>query len=159
MNLAQGGRLWRFAPGKISMLRMEHTLGVAPVDRAMRGVTPALSACRRPLHRRLPGEWQAYCVTAAIARNARARDRRRTPAPENPENINLRQSPKQRRARDLDAMVPARGRERLRRLEGRRTRPMRPGIALPPDQRHALTEWPVPAGCCLTFSSITAIDP
>src|SRR5216684_5727404 len=56
----------------------------------MRGVTPALSACRRPLHRRLLGEWQAYCVTAAIARNARARDRRRTPAPENPENINLR---------------------------------------------------------------------
>src|SRR5438093_7994627 len=127
--------------------------------RAMRGVTPALSACRRPLHRRLPGEWQAYCVTAAIARNARARDRPRTPAPENPENINLRQSPKQRRARDLDAMVPARGRERLRRLEGRRARPMRPGIALPPDQRHALTEWPVPVGCCLTFSSITAIDP
>jgi hypothetical protein len=53
MNLAQAGRLWRFAPGKISMLRMEHTLGVAPVDRAMRGVTPALSARRRPLHRRL----------------------------------------------------------------------------------------------------------
>jgi len=130
-----------------------------PRGRAMRGVTPALSACRRPLHRRLPGEWQAYCVTAAIARNARARDRRRTPAPENPENINLRQSPKQRRARDLDAVVPARGRERLRRLEGRRARPMRPGIALPPDQRHALTEWPVPVGCCLTFSSITAIDP
>src|SRR5439155_25949542 len=91
----------------------------------MRGVTPALSACRRPLHRRLPGEWQAYCVTAAIARNARARDRPRTPAPENPQNINLRQSPKQRRARDLDAVVPARGRERLRLLGGRRTRPIR----------------------------------
>src|SRR5262249_41057991 len=30
MNLAQGGRPWRFAPGKISMLRMEHTLGVVP---------------------------------------------------------------------------------------------------------------------------------
>src|SRR5437763_1106437 len=39
-------------------------------DRAIRGVTPALSACRRPLHRRLRGEWKAYRVTAAIARNS-----------------------------------------------------------------------------------------
>jgi hypothetical protein len=34
----------------------------------MRGVTPALSACRRPLHRRLAESGKAYCVTAAIAR-------------------------------------------------------------------------------------------
>jgi hypothetical protein len=39
------------------------------VERAMRGVTPALSACRRPLHRRLAESGKAYCVTAAIARN------------------------------------------------------------------------------------------
>src|SRR5262249_1428281 len=36
----------------------------------MRGVTPALSACRRPLHRRLMESGKAYRVTAAIARNA-----------------------------------------------------------------------------------------
>jgi hypothetical protein len=39
------------------------------IERAMRGVTPALSACRRPLHRRLAGSGKASCVTAAIARN------------------------------------------------------------------------------------------
>jgi hypothetical protein len=39
------------------------------VERAMRGVTLALSACRRPLHRRLAESGKAYCVTAAIARN------------------------------------------------------------------------------------------
>ena len=38
--------------------------------RAMRGVTPALSACRRPLHRRLMESGKAYRVTAAIARNS-----------------------------------------------------------------------------------------
>ena len=40
----------------------------AEKDRAMRGVTPALSACRRPLHRRLAESGKASCVTAAIAR-------------------------------------------------------------------------------------------
>ena len=30
INLAQGGRLWRFAPGKISMPSMGHTRGIAP---------------------------------------------------------------------------------------------------------------------------------
>jgi hypothetical protein len=39
------------------------------IERAMRGVTPALSACRRPLHRRLAESGKAYCVTAAIARS------------------------------------------------------------------------------------------
>jgi hypothetical protein len=41
------------------------------LDRAMRGVTPALSARRRPLHRRLVERGKAYCVTAAIARNSK----------------------------------------------------------------------------------------
>ena len=37
----------------------------------MRGVTPAFSACRRPFHiAAFSGEWKAYCVTAAIARNS-----------------------------------------------------------------------------------------
>jgi hypothetical protein len=34
-----------------------------------RGVTPALSAGRHPLHHRLVESGKAYCVTAAIARN------------------------------------------------------------------------------------------
>ena len=42
---------------------------VVKIARAMRGVTPALSACRRPLHRRLAESGKASCVTAAIARN------------------------------------------------------------------------------------------
>jgi hypothetical protein len=44
-------------------------LGIVNIERATRGVTPALSACRRPLHRRLAESGKAYRVTAAIARN------------------------------------------------------------------------------------------
>src|SRR5262249_8435487 len=51
--------------------RLRSSIQPIEIGRAIRGVTPALSACRRPLHRRLFGEWSAYCVTAAIARSSR----------------------------------------------------------------------------------------
>jgi hypothetical protein len=40
MKIAQDGRLWRFAPGKISTLRMKHTRLVVPLGLMQR--SPAL---------------------------------------------------------------------------------------------------------------------
>jgi hypothetical protein len=57
--LASSFVVWRFIPENEHRTRLRDLR----LARAMRAVTPALSACLRPLHRRLSERRNAYCVT------------------------------------------------------------------------------------------------
>ena len=104
----------------------------------MRGVTPALSACRRPLHRRLAGEWKSLprhrgdrpkLELTRAGKRPSALQRRRNIIPADPKAMPLRRrSLKQRRSQDLDGVFPALRGQGLGLLRGRWARRVgRPG--------------------------------